>query len=194
LVIALLIAGGLVYFGKYKTTPDLSQEGTTTEEQAEEETVLTKDIFSITLPAGWTEIAPPVADILVMAIDSKEEISEEKIKEVGFQTNLSVRKDDLSQYEQIYTLAEYVDSIKTSLIQIIPGITFTQEKQGKVEGRNALFVECESTQEGIDFGTLLVFIEGKDNFLWAISFNTPKISWPVYQDQFYQTAESLRLK
>ena len=193
-IIILLIVGGLVYFGKDKTTSNLPEGATTTEKQVGEPTVLIKEGFTITLPASWTEKTPPLADILLMAIDSQEEISDEKAKEIGFQTNVAVKNDDLGQYEQTYTLAEYIDSVKTSLIQVIPGINFTKEKQNTINGFNAFFMECETTQDEINFGTLLVFIEGKDSFLWAISFNTLQSSWPTYEEKFYQIAESFKLE
>lgn len=158
------------------------------------ETTLLKDGFTIILPPFWQEIPSQQdeADILAMAVDSREEILDEKVIKAGFRTFLSVKNDDLTRYSQEYTLEEYVDSIKVSLAQLIPSIEFSYEKQAEINGNSVIFVECKSRQEEIDYSTLLVFIKGKENLLWAISFNTLKDSWPHYRDLFYQITESFQ--
>jgi len=198
LLVVIVLIGGAVYF--YKTKPaeesafQETPQGNAETEKSSEETVLAKDGFALTLPVGWTEITPPQENILAMGVDSREEINDEKVKETGFRTNLSIQQDDLSKYEQPYSLSDYVDSVKTSLMQAIPGIEFAKEEQGEINGFDAVFVECWSTQEEIDFATLLVFFKDANNFIWAISFNTLHDSWLTYQDVFYQIAESFKLE
>lgn len=215
ILILILIIAGLVYYfafwqkeGVSEEEPELSNSATvycleqecqkgeeiTPEEPAfeEKETPLVKDDFSLILPPGWQEVSAP-PEILVMAVDTREEITDEKVKETGFRTNLSIKSDDLQKYSKEYSVEEYANSIKTSLTQLIPGIEFTREEQGAIDGNNAFFAECESTQEDIDFKTLLVFIKG-ENILWALSFNALKDSWLTYRDLFYQIAESFKLR
>ena len=157
------------------------------------ETLLVKDDFTITLPVGWQEVTD-FPEVLVMAIDAREEITNEKAKNIDFKTNFSIKSDDIGKYSKLHGAQEYIESVKTSLVQLIPSIEFTHEEQGIIDGNNAFFIECESTQEGINFKTLLVFIEGSNNIIWVISFNTFQNSWLTYRDLFYQIAESFRLK
>lgn len=156
------------------------------------ETTLVKAEFTITLPPGWQEV-PDFPDVLAMAIDTQETITAE-LEDVDFRTNLSIKSDDLSKYSQVQGIQDYVESIKASLVQLIPGIKFTFEDEDTVDTRRAIFVECESRQEDIDFKTLLVFIEGDDQAVWGLSFNTLQESWPAYRDVFYQMAESFKLE
>ncbi len=162
-------------------------------EEILKETVLAKDDFTITLPAGWQEVSD-FPDVLAMAADAQEQITDVKLKNLGFRTNLSVKSDDLSKYSQIQGIQDYIESIKTSLVQLVIGIKFTVEKEDTVDTRRAIFIECESRQQDIDFKTLLVFIEGDNQAVWAISFNTLQDSWATYRDSFYQTAGSFKLK
>ena len=189
---------GVFVFENTKETPLILQEEKIEkeEEKVEEvvkETLLAKDDFTITLPAGWQEITDS-PEVLAMAIDAKEEIADEKAKNIDFRTNFSIKSDDLGKYSKLSGAQDYIESIKTSLVQLIPSIEFTHEEQRTIDGNNAFFVECESTQEETDFKTLLVFVEGSNNIIWAISFNTFQNSWLTYRDLFYQIAESFRLK
>ena len=163
------------------------------EEPQEQETILVKNDFTIVLPVGWQE-AISNADVLMVAIDDREEIDRAKLGGIDFRTNFSVKADDMSQYNKVQNMQDYVNSVKTSLIQMIPGIQFASEEEGTIDGRPAVFVECRSTQQNINFETLLVFIEGNYDEVWAISFNTLEDSRTNYRDAFYQIARSFKLK
>lgn len=159
------------------------------------ETVADKGSFEITLPVGWMEIqGQDMGDILIMAVDAQEEITNEKANEVGFATNFLLKSDDMKQYETIRSVEDYAKSVKDSLFPVIPGIEFIKEQAGLINGNEAFFIESQSRQDEIDFKTLLVFVLGKDNIIWALSFNTLADSWPTYQELFYQMANSLKLK
>ncbi len=163
-------------------------------EEVLKETRLLKDGFEITLPPGWQEIAAPVEEILVMAVDDKEDISGGNFQKLDFRTNLSIKKDDLSKYSTLDTLEKYVESIKVSLVQAVPGISFVQEEQKMINGVQAILVECSSRQKEADFKTLLVFVKGNDNIIYALSFNTFQNSWANYQGVFEQIVQSFKLK
>lgn len=210
ILISLLLAAGLAVAGVFVyrnlAEPEMAKENTvsektslaiekqeTTAQETAKETLLNKDGFSITLPAGWQETSD-FPGVLAMAIDSKEKFTDEKMKNLDFITNFSIKNDDLAKYTRVFTVEDYSKSIEESLVQLIPGIKFTFKEPGAINGQNAFFVEAESTQEEVDFKTLLVFIEGSDNTIWAISFNTLGDSWLAYKDLFYQVAESFKLK
>ena len=197
---AAFIAGYLIYViggmpsqpAVEETAVSLSPENSGQEKkQTDKETLLVKDGFTVILPPGWQE-TPNFPEVLLMAVDAGEEIVNEKAREIGFRTNFSIKGDDLKKYDKEYSIEEYASSIKTALIQAISGIEFTYEDQGIINNNNAFFIECQSTQEEIDFKTLLVFIEGNDDIIWALSFNALQNSWSAYQDSFYQIAESFK--
>lgn len=175
---------------------ELSEEGKKIEKAEEEEsgeklfakTLIKKD-FTIILPPGWEEISPS-PEGLAMAVDTQEEITNEKAKKINFQTYFLINSTQLGEL----SAEKYIEEVKISLVQKIPNIKFTDEEKGIINGRQAFFLECQSRQEEIDFKTLLVFIEGRDKTIWAISFNSLKESWSTYRDLFYQIAETFQLR
>lgn len=196
-IILVVLAAAVIFAQDYLSKP--LEEGTPFnveeeigEEQAEEETLketlLTKEGFEITMPPGWQEI-PDIIGALVMVIDAQEEIVNE---DIDFRTNLTIKKDDLGEYETLNSLQEYIESIKTSLIQAISVIEFTDEKEGTIGDNDASFIECESTIDQVDFKTLLVFVEESNGIVWGLSFNTFQESWVTYRNTFYQMAESFK--
>ncbi|MFH1714275.1 MAG: hypothetical protein ABH831_01615 [Candidatus Nealsonbacteria bacterium] len=155
-------------------------------EEVLKEIKLLKDDFEITLPPGWQEETNSYEGILLLAIDSKEDVSDGIFQKLDFRTSLSIKSDDITKYAGVSSFEDYVASIKTSLVQVVPGIKFVKE-EGNI-------LECESTQEDADFKTLLVFIEGNDSTVYALSFNTFMDSWPAYKSLFYWMADSFKLR
>ena len=156
-------------------------------EEIEHFTLLTKENFTLGLPLGWTEITQPNLWPIVI-IDLQEEITDEKAKEIGFQTNLSIDRAKLEE-----TLPEdYIENVKTGLIQSIPIIEIAKEEKTTINDRVAYFLEISSIQQDLYFKTLLVFMVDEENTIWALSFNTLKESWLNYKDTFYQIAQSFK--
>ena len=169
-------------------------ESPTDREEILKETRLLKDEFEITLPPGWQEATSANANFLLLAFDDQEDISGGNFQKLDFRTNLSIKSDDLSRYSSLDTLEKYVESMKTSLIQAIPGIAFVKEDQKTINGNESFFIELSSRQKEIDFKTLLMFIKGNDNIVYAVSFNTFQGFWENYQGVFEQIAQSFKLK
>lgn len=144
--------------------------------------------FSLVLPYGWVQISPTTTWPIIIA-DSLKRITDKKVEEIGFGTNLSINWDELNQISP----EDYIKNVKESLIQSIPIIEIVKEEKGSIRGKEANFVEIDSVQQDISFKTLLVFVTQGDT-IWAISFNTLKESWPDYQYVFRQIAESFKLK
>ena len=207
-----VMSGVLIYLIKADKLADLWFEGIITqtkdvEEATEEETVheesrdvpvyqetfLIKDGFSIILPAGWQEIALDSIEVLLMAVDVTEEITDEKAIEAEFMTNLSIKSDDFKKYEKEYTFEEYVYAVKENLTQSITIIEFTYGNTDIIDGNETFFLEIESTQNEVSFKTLLVFIKDSNNIVWVMSFNTLRDSWLAYKDLFYQITENFKL-
>jgi len=165
-----------------------------TEPEIKKETRLIKDDFEITLPPGWQEATAPPEGILAMAIDAEEDISGGLFQKLDFRTNFSVKSDDITKYASVSSFEEYVSSVRTSLIQAVPSIVFVKEEKKPINSVKAIFLECSSTQEDADFKTLLVFVQGNDDIVYAISFNTFQSSWENYQSVFEQIAATFKLK
>ena len=201
-VVVVLALGAAVYFLYYapegklsdNPPPDLKVLDEKKEEKESDKEsgsgILAKDGFSINLPEGWEETANPPGRALALVVKGNEEIANEKAEKLGFASYFSVSSDSL----ETYTFEEYIEEIKTRLVQSIVNIDFVKEEEGEIDGKKALFVECESTQKEVDFKTLLAFINEADETIWAISFNTLEDKWPEYRDLFYQTAESFKLQ
>lgn len=164
------------------------------EKEVLEETRLLKNDFELILPPGWQEATSSLEEILAIGIDAQEDIADGKFQKFNFRTNFTIKSDDLSKYSSADTLDKYVESVKTSLMQTIPSIKLIKEEQKTINGSQAILIECSSSQEGVGFKTLLVFVKGKDNILYAISFNTFQSSWAKYQSVFEQIAQSFKLR
>jgi len=154
-----------------------------------QEILLVKDDFSLSLPKGWKETSAP-AGVSAMATNIEEEIADSKAKRINFRTYVSVNYDSLNSRSK----EEYLNFVKNSLIQTLPGITFTYEKTGSIDSRDAYFIEAEVRQQQIDFKILLVLIKGNDEDVWRLNFNTLKSNWIDYKELFYQTAETFKVK
>lgn len=193
LVVLILAAGAAVYFvytsgNSRSENPSLSVVDIEVKQYKNEPGVLVKNSFSINLPSGWQETATTLG-ALVLVLNADEEIADEKAKEIGFMTFFSINND----YLRGLSLKDYVKKLRDSLAAAIPTIEYLHQWEGQINGNSALFLENESTQQEVDFETLLVFIESPDGLVWAISFNTLKDKWPEYRDLFYQTANSFQL-
>lgn len=203
--LAALSAAGFLIYQNFFVQPEAVQEETPLagneenppaeeEEEILSETELIKDDFQITLPPGWVEANTPPEGVLAMAVDAEEDVSGAVFQKLDFRTNFSVKADDMTWYKGIDDLGAYIESVKTSLIQNVPGIGFTREEQKTISGNRAILIECESTQEEVAFKTLLAFIGSSEGAVYAISFNTLQSSWASYRDSFYRIADSFKLK
>src|SRR3989344_5175815 len=152
------------------------------EKKPEQFVSMTDAGFSINVPDGWMKNSK-AGDWPVIITNVREEISNEKAKEMNFQTNVSVNLAD----PKGVSANDYIENVKTQLIQNIPTIKIVKEEEGSINGKEAHFIEIGSNQLDIDFKTLLVFVKD-ENIIWAISFNTLKDSWGTYQNMFRQIA------
>lgn len=152
-------------------------------------TAIRTNSFDLALPAGW-EISSQDDVLPVVAANSKEEFVNEKVREVNFKTNLSINGTKLGDY----SLRDYVRIVKDSLIDNLAVMNIVKEGDFTASDNEAYFMEVESTQQGLEFGTLIVFIVDKDNFVWAFSFNSLRSSWEEYKKVFYRTIEGIDFK
>lgn len=158
-------------------------------EEAPEFMTMDTDYFTLVLPPAWKKSSE--GDTLpVIIADSSEEAVNEKAKEINFHTNLSINSTSLGEA----SLKDYVENVKTSLIQTILIIEITKEERAEINGSDVYILEIKSIQQDLNFETVLAIFAGKDNTVWAFSFNTIEESWPDYKDVFYGIIDSIKKK
>jgi len=148
---------------------------------------LEKESFSINMPEGWSEMGAPTG-ISAMVVNASEEITDSAAQKINFRTYFSVVFDKLNEKSK----EEYVQYAKNALSQNVPGIIISHEEKGKIDNKDAYFIETELNQRDADFKVLIAIITGEQD-IWAISFNTVVSNWEKYKDLFYQTARSFKM-
>lgn len=166
------------------------------ENQIEENSAITSrnqlvtDDFSMELPAGWKKIVSTVAEVLAMAANPDEIISNVAAQEINFKSYLAVSLDTIPGQ----TIEEYMQSIKAELQKSISGVVFTNENDLTINEQSARAVEADMVQQGIDFKVLIVVVRGNGDNAWVLSYNTVKSSWDGYAEDFAASARSFVLK
>lgn len=148
-----------------------------------------KENFLISVPERWEETELP-SQILMKVVNSKEEIKDEEAKKINFQTYFSITQEPLDSR----TSKEYLGLVKEIMVQTFLDIVFTREEQDNINGQDAYFIEFEASQSGVNFQTLLVLINGKQNDIWTLGFNTTKDYWPIYKNLFYKIVNTFKTK
>jgi len=178
LLFAVLAIAGFYYFGKTsKVNDQLSQNK------------LVTDDFEVILPQGWIK-SDPAAGVSAMAVNADEQLNNPAAQQINFKSYFAVSRDTIEDGGP----NEYMKVIENSLQQIIPGISFREERDMEINGRDARVVETEMTQKGVDFKALVVSIKGDGNDIWTISFSTTKNKWEEYKESFFNVANSFKLK
>lgn len=177
---AIVIIAAGVYYLKQNGGQAASQQQTTHK--------LVTDDFDMVIPQGWTQ-STPAQGVSVMVVNSQEKIDDPAAKEINFKSYFAVSRDVSEE-----GLVGYLETIKNSLGQIIPGIVFEGERDGSINGRDAKVIEAKMTQKGVDFKALVVLVKGDGNDVWIISFSTVKDKWEEYKETFNKVADSFKLK
>lgn len=149
---------------------------------------LVTDDFDMNIPEGWTQ-SSPAQGVSAMVVNSGEKIDNAAAKEISFKSYFAVSRDVSEE-----GLPGYLETIKNSLAQVIPGIVFEGERDGKINGRDAKIIEAKMTQKGVDFRALVVLVKGDGEDVWTISFSTIEEKWEEYKGIFNSVAESFKLK
>jgi len=150
---------------------------------------LATDDFEITLSDGWKGV-PATAGISAMAIDTNESITDPDAQKINFKTYLAVSYDTLKGKN----MTEYMQLIKTALLQTMPDTVFSNENILTINNRQASALEAEMTNQGVNFKVLMVVVKGNGDDIWIMSFNSLKNSWQQYAQTFSDIASSFILK
>lgn len=157
--------------------------------QPSAENVFATDDFSLTYPAGW-QSAQAITGVSAMAVKEKENISDLEAKKMNFQSYLAVSYDS----SEGKTKEEVVEYFKNELYAVIPEAVFSRENFLSVNGNEAYATEITFRKSGLDFHVLEVIIWGKENDLWALSFNTLEEMWQAYISDFEKMTQSFIVK
>lgn len=186
LAVVLVIFAG-IYFVMHKnemeggdiTGPTAGDEGSVLPKE------MITDDFSIALPAEWEQVEPAIG-VTAMAVNMQEEISDPTAREIGFSSYLAVLADTLGERD----MAEYAQATRSSLQETIESIVFSADESLTINGKESYLLEAEIAQEGIDFKVLIALIQGADDDVWTVTFNTTQADWEKHRDVFYDMAQS----
>lgn len=186
-VILVLVVGIGVgwYFSKNKTAPNglnqnqnlaaqvNNQPDLANQPVASEDHPLIKDDFSILLPQGWQEVAPAMAGVTLSVIDTTGDYSDPAVQKINFKNNYNVAHDQLKGRN----LDEYRDYVKGIVKQIAPDVVFSSEGMLAINGQESRIFEGEMNKQGVDIHFMTFLIQGKNNDMWNVSFNSLKSDW-----------------
>ncbi len=193
-IIILAILSGFYFFkqDKYIDLPENIKNNIEKNNQLSNEQIQKKlitDDFEITLPMGWEQTVPAIGTS-AMAINKEEKSDDPTIQKINFKSYFAVSYDIL----QGKNLNGYLQNIKNTLSQTISNVVFTNEQDLLVNNKSARAVEAQLTQQGVDFKVLMIVIEGQEDDVWVISFNTTESYWDNYKGIFSDIVKSFILK
>jgi len=146
------------------------------------------DDFTFFPPSGWIQTNLP--GTLVAYQNSKETQPKNSAAEkIHFKSYIAVSFDNTEATD----ISLIKDLVKNQTSSIVPNITFTSEKDGKIDGYPAKLMEADVFMQDVDFKIFLVIILKGDKY-YTISGNTTAQKWPEYKDAFYNVADSLKFK
>lgn len=189
LAIALVIGVSVCVF--YYSNQNKAPEDNIIEENiTQEEGKIVTDDFEMNIPEGWESVPDLSMGTSAMAVN-KNEKNNDSAEAINFKSYMAVSHENLDGKN----LEAYMQDIKNALNQLITEkISFGNENDVIVNDRNAKALDLEMTQQGVDFKVLIVAIEGDNDDVWAISFNTAKDNWSLYEEEFASAVKSFNIK
>jgi len=146
------------------------------------------DDFQITPPSGW-EGRPAPNGILAIAVSTKEALNNQTALDMGFKSYFAVTKDNLRDQ----TREDYVIFIGDELKKAFSSVSLEKVWTTKIDERDSSILEVSLNQQGVDFKALIFLVwDGED--IWIISFNTITDKWSEYEDKFFLSGSSFKLK
>ena len=125
-----------------------------------------------------------------MVVDVSSLVNDKRANQINFHPYYTVVLDSLVGI----TREEYMAAIKRDVSVVAPGIVFSNENNLEINANEAWALEGEVVQNEIAFKVLMVFIKGKANDLWVLSFNTTKADWGRDSLVFSQIAQSFLVR
>lgn len=176
-----------LYLAKQKQS-NVNPADNVARENAGNPSKFTTDDFSIDIPVGWKQTAPPMG-ASAMIVNVNENFDEPAAQKINFKSYLAVSYDTL----QGTAMDAYLEAVKIGLQQTIPNTVFITDKKITISGKPANAIEMAMNQQGVNFKVLMVIVGGINEDVWVISFNTTKNNWDIYKEMFYNIADSFSL-
>jgi len=154
-----------------------------------DENIVLKNGFSIQIPAGWEETAAPVGTSM-MVVNTSQEPTDERAKTINFHDYYTITLDSQENLEE----GEYIEILKDQLEQGFPDIEFLNENSTEINANQAYAFEASMRQNEIDFKIFLVIINGRENDVWILTFNTTALDWDKYVDVFQEVVNSFLIQ
>ena len=125
-----------------------------------------------------------------MAVDVASLVGDQRAQQINFHPYYTVVLDSLAGT----TREEYMANIKRDISLIVPGIIFSSENDLEINANQAWAMEGDVIQNEIAFKLLMVFVKGKNDDLWVLSFNTTKADWDRDSAVFTEVAQSFLIR
>jgi len=146
---------------------------------------LIKADFKILVPPGWKEV---INIPKVLALVVKDDIQEGSGNQ--FQSYYAVTHEFLKDEK----FDNYLLKIKDELFSLKPEAKLETEGYRQFNDKNFYTLEISFNENTNKIKGLIVLIPGKNNDLWAITFNTLETNWDKYQALFDQIVASFSLE
>lgn len=190
-----VISAGLIFAGYQLKQSDSYKNGRLSDSilianQKIVEMKIDKETFSIDLPAGWEEAKEAAGTSTAIAVNQAEIINDPIAKQKNFRSYFSIVGGETEEQN----VAKQAKEFKKNFSGLITGVIFSEEKSREINGKDAYFMESKFTQQGIDLRVLIIFIKGKDQEMWRLSFNSIESQWEKNREVFYQVADSFIAK
>lgn len=146
--------------------------------------------FTLVLPPGWETQEPAPEKFILKATYIKNNSQDPLARKINYKTNLYVTREELDGK----TLSEYVNLLNDKIKKMNSDSIIHSENETIFNDNQAYLVDVELKNNGIEFKSIMGVIQGKNDDVWVISFNTPKLDWINTAVQFYGVLNSFQLK
>jgi len=147
------------------------------------------DGFGVKIPQGWKEQVAPTG-VSLMAVDVTSLVNDQRAQQINFHPYYTVTLDSLAGTAR----EQYMTNIKRDISLVVPGIVFGNENDLEINANQAWAMEGDVIQNEIAFKLLMVFVKGKNDDLWVLSFNTTKADWDRDSAVFTEVAQSFLIR
>lgn len=145
--------------------------------------------FKLVLPPGW-ETQEPAPENFALTAYSKESSKDPLARKINYKTSLYIAREELNDK----TMSEYIKLLKEGVQQKKENVLFHSENETSFNGQKAYLIDVELKENNIEFKSIFGVIEGKNQEVWVMSFNTPKLDWITTAPQFYSILNSFEIK
>jgi hypothetical protein len=146
--------------------------------------------FNLVLPPGWETQEPAPEGFVLKATYIKNNSQDPLARKINYKTNLYISREELDGK----TLSGYVNLLNDKIKKVNSDSIINSENETIFNDNQAYLVDVELKNNGIEFKNILGVIQGKNDDVWVISFNTPKLDWISTAVQFYGVLNSFQLK